>query len=43
MLLMFTTITAFSAVEFFEGATAAIALYMATKPAIRNPKRPTKK
>lgn len=40
---MFSTLAAFSAVEFFEGAVAAIALYVATKPAVRNPKRPTKK
>jgi hypothetical protein len=39
---MFTTIAAFSAVEFFEGAVAAIALYVATKPTVRRP-RATKK
>ncbi|MGV8905930.1 MAG: hypothetical protein ACOH15_04970 [Acetobacterium sp.] len=40
---MFTALAAFSAVEFFEGAVAAIALYVATKPVVRNPKRPIKK
>lgn len=43
MMLMFTAIAAFSAVEFFEGAVAAIALYVATKPAVRSSRRTTKK
>lgn len=38
----FKTIAAFSSVEFFEGAVAAIALYVATKPAVKRP-RTTKK
>lgn len=40
---LFTTLAAFSAVEFFEGSVAAIALYVATKPAVRNPKKPSTK
>ncbi|WP_373484472.1 hypothetical protein [Acetobacterium sp.] len=43
MFMFATTVAAFSAAEFFEGAMAAIALYVATKPAVRAPKRPTKK
>lgn len=43
MFMFATAVAAFSAVEFFEGAVAAIALYVATKPAVRTPKRPTRK
>lgn len=39
---MLTGLAAFCTVEFFEGAVAAIALYVATKPAVRRP-RTTKK
>ena len=42
MMMITTAVTAFSAVEFFEGAMAAIALYVATKPQVRRP-RTTKK
>lgn len=38
MFLFTTALTAFSSVHFFEGAVAAIALYVSTKPATRRPR-----
>lgn len=38
MLLFTTALTTFSSVQFFEGAVAAIALYVSTKPAIKRPR-----
>lgn len=37
MLIFTTAMAAFSAVEFFEGAMAAVVLYVATKPPVRRP------
>ena len=40
--MFFAALPAFSSVQFFEGAVAAIALYVSTKPAVRRPKKPGK-
>ncbi|WKY44858.1 hypothetical protein Q5O14_01830 [Eubacteriaceae bacterium ES2] len=41
-LLTSAALTAFSSVHFFEGAVAAIALYVSTKPAAKKPRTPRK-
>ncbi|MDK2937377.1 MAG: hypothetical protein PWP62_2385 [Eubacteriaceae bacterium] len=38
--MIFAAVTAFNSVQFFEGAVAAIALYISTKPTVRKPRTP---